>query len=118
MAKTKCSNEAKKYEQCRKGPTSKTSMFECESQTKELYDCFRGQMKMEPLCLLPFNNAKECLFKTENSQLACKKYLMQFEDCQNNPKEYMDFLKDSTERQKELVRFDFDNYPALSMRNV
>jgi hypothetical protein len=69
-------------------------------------------MKVEPLCLQPYNDAKECLFKTDNSQSVCKKYLMLFEDCQNNPSLFMDFLKDSTDAQKKGVRFDFTNNPT------
>ena len=52
---------------CKKGEKTINSVQSCEKETKNLYDCYRNNMRVEPLCLMPFNDAKECLFKTDNS---------------------------------------------------
>lgn len=44
---------------------------ECESQVKKFYDCFRNQMNVKPICLWSFNNARECLFKSDASIMNC-----------------------------------------------
>ena len=43
----------------------------CEEPTKKFYDCFRSQMNVKPMCLRTFNNARECLFKSDASIVSC-----------------------------------------------
>ena len=59
VAKSKCKGEASKYELCKKGDQTPNSIQHCASETKTLYDCFRAQMKVEPLCLQSYNDAKD-----------------------------------------------------------
>lgn len=56
--------------------------------------------KMEPACLDPFNDARECLFRSDGSTFNCKQYLHQYAYCQARPTEYLEFLKSSTSVQK------------------
>ena len=45
-------------------------------------------MKVKPLCLWSFNNARECLFKSDGSIYTCNKWVQYFEDCEIDPVEY------------------------------
>lgn len=74
--------------------------------------------KIQPLCLKPFNVGRECLFKSDGSVLSCKKFIQYFQDCENDPKEYLEFLKAATEFQKKKIVFDFDKYPGYHNANV
>lgn len=57
----------------------------CEEPTKKFYDCFRNQMNVKPMCLRTFNNARECLFKSDASIVNCQKWVHYFEDCESDP---------------------------------
>ena len=62
---------------------------------------------MDPLCLLPFNDARECLFKADGNLYNCKEYLTQYVSCQRDPVEFKSFLESATYKQKQAKTFDF-----------
>lgn len=64
-------------------------------------------MKIEPICLPIFNDAKECLFKGDSYIYACKEEINELVYCNQNPKEYKEFLAASTPVQKQAKTYDF-----------
>ena len=66
--------------------------------------------KLEPLCLDPFNDARECMFRSDGNLYNCKEILKLYVNCQKNPVEFKDFLDASTAKQKEQKAFDFVRY--------
>ena len=40
--------------------------------------------EVKPLCLRPYNEARECLFQTDGQIQACYKYLHEYSYCHNN----------------------------------
>ena len=73
---------------------------------------------VEPLCLAPFNNARECVFQTDGAFYTCKKYIDYFVQCQNNPAKYAKLLENSTEEQKKPVIIDFERNKPKYDRHV
>ena len=53
-------------------------------------------MKFEPICLEAFNDARECLFRTDGQVRLCENELSIFEECQHDPVAYSEFMKLST----------------------
>ncbi len=90
----------------------------CEKEAKALYDCFRGQMNVQPMCLRTFNNARECLFKSDGTITSCQKWINYFEDCERNPQVWEKFEKMATEKQKQTPDFDFDRFPGFGNPNT
>ena len=66
--------------------------------------------KLEPICLDAFNDARECMFKSDGNQYNCKAYIKAFGNCQRNPAEFRLFLEASTNDQKKPKNFDFIKY--------
>jgi hypothetical protein len=66
--------------------------------------------KLEPLCLDPFNDARECMFKADGNAYNCREYIKAFGNCQRNPAEFKQFLEASTDQQKKPKTFDFVRY--------
>ena len=73
---------------------------------------------MEPLCLRPFNDARECMFQIDAATFACQKWINEYTHCQLDPKGYAEFLKNSTEYQKKKKVFSFDAYHDGHDRHV
>ena len=69
-------------------------------------------MRLEPLCLPIFNDAKECLFKGDSSLLNCKEEINELVFCNSEPRQYLDFLKASLPEQKKPKIYDFYKYRA------
>ena len=40
--------------------------------------------QIKPLCMRPYNEARECLFQTDGQIQACFKYLHEYSYCSNN----------------------------------
>ena len=40
---------------------------------------------VKPLCMRPYNEARECLFQTDGQMQACYKFMYEYSYCQNNP---------------------------------
>jgi hypothetical protein len=55
----------------------------------------------------PWNDARECYFKSDNSLYNCRPYTTKFVNCQKDPEDYIDFLSASTLKDRQPVRFDF-----------
>ena len=68
--------------------------------------------------MLPFNNARECLFQTDGAIYTCKRYIDYFTECQENPKNYLKFLERSTDLQKKPIRFDFQHHRPLLDKHI
>lgn len=104
----KCRNEVMEYENCRDtGSISLKDPVLCREQAVNLHSCYKKSEKIIPLCLNAFNTARECLFKSDGNLYNCKNYVNYYLDCQSDPKEYIEFLKASTEKQKMAYHFDF-----------
>ena len=59
-----------------------------------------------------FNDARECLFKSDSHLINCKEEINEFVYCQNKPQEYVEFLKMSTPYQKMPKNYDFTTNPS------
>jgi hypothetical protein len=70
------------------------------------------RMKIEPICLPIYNDVKECLFQGDTHILGCKEEINELTFCQNNPTEYVQFLRASTPRQRLPKTYDFHKYNA------
>ena len=66
--------------------------------------------RLEPLCLDPFNEARECMFRSDGNLYNCKETIKLYANCQKNPVEFKDFLEVSTPNQKGQKSFDFVRY--------
>ena len=51
---------------------------------------------MEPICNIPFNQARECLFRTYHKLRFCKNELDYFEECHHDPINYAKFQELAT----------------------
>ena len=60
---------------------------------------------MEPVCLEPFNNARECLYRSEMKLRLCKNHLDYFEECYHDPVGYKMFMETATAVQKRPKHF-------------
>ena len=69
-----------------------------------------GSERIEPLCLDTFNNARECLFKSDGNVYNCRTPIKLYGNCQRDPAEFKSFLEASTEVQKKPVWYDFMRY--------
>ncbi|CAD8150225.1 unnamed protein product [Paramecium octaurelia] len=107
----KCRSEVHQYEDCRQTtqPIPKDPRL-CKEKARELVGCYKEAERMHPLCLAPFNDVRECVFKADGNIFNCKKEAQQFVDCQMDQEKYQDFLSLSTDKQKEALQFDFFNY--------
>ena len=65
---------------------------------------------MDPLCLRPFNEARECLFQADGGSYPCKQYMNLYVQCQKDPQEFKKFLELATPEQKREKKFDFSFY--------
>lgn len=54
---------------------------------------------MEPICNRPFNDARECLYRSTMKLRLCKAELDLFEECIHNPVEYAKFEEAATATQ-------------------
>ena len=62
-ATDKCRKDIVNYETCKsKGKIMKENPIECENETIKLVDCYNKNETIEPICIKPFNDARECLF--------------------------------------------------------
>lgn len=60
-------------------------------EARELLGCFGKNLKMEPICNTPFNEARECLFRSKLKLRFCKSQLDLFEECYHDPITYAKF---------------------------
>lgn len=69
------------------------------NEARELLGCFAKNVKMEPICLNPFNEARECLFRSRMKLRFCKNQLDLFEECYHDPITYAKFEEVGTTTQ-------------------
>lgn len=69
-------------------------------------------MKIEPICLPIYSDLKECLFQSDTHIIACKEEINELTFCENNPTEYVQFLRASTPRQRLPKKYDFHQFNA------
>lgn len=103
-----CREDVRGYEECRQtdSPVPRDPK-ECKAQARQLHECYKEAEKMEPVCLDIFNDARECMFKSDGHMYNCKEYLNQYAFCQARPQDYQHFLTASTTAQKQAKTFDF-----------
>jgi hypothetical protein len=68
-------------------------------EARELLGCFAKNIKMEPICNEPFNEARECLFRSRMKLRWCKSQLDLFEECYHDPIQYAKFEEAATRTQ-------------------
>jgi len=103
-----CRKEVYDYEDCRQtGSIQQKNPRECREKSRALLSCYKTSEKMEPLCLDSFNDARECMFKSDGNALSCREFMKLYANCQKNPEEFKSFLEASTEVQRAPKRFDF-----------
>lgn len=73
---------------------------------------YRDSMKIEPICLPIYSDLKECLFQSDTHIIACKEEINELTFCENNPTEYVQFLRASTPRQRLPKKYDFHQFNA------
>ena len=62
----KCRKEIMKYEAKRNTPSAaRRHPKESKKEALDLLRCHSKNLKFEPICLEPFNDARECMFKME-----------------------------------------------------
>lgn len=110
----RCGTDIERFENCKKtGIPYNKDPTECYNEAKTLQQCYGQQaMKVEPLCLPIFNDAKECLFQGDSHIWNCKEEINEFVFCNQKPQEYIEFLKQSTPQQRLPKRYDFVNNEA------
>ncbi len=60
-------------------------------EARALLGCFAKNIKMEPICNNPFNEARECMFRSKMKLRFCKSQLDLFEECYHDPISYAKF---------------------------
>jgi hypothetical protein len=85
-------------------------------EARALLGCFAKNVKMEPICNTPFNEARECLFRSKMKLRFCKSQLDLFEECYHDPVTYAKFEEVGTSIQLQpkdyflgVNRTDWDN---------
>jgi FkbM family methyltransferase len=68
-------------------------------EARELLGCFAKNIKMEPICNNPFNEARECLFRSKLKLRWCRSQLDLFEECYHDPVTYAKFEEAGTKTQ-------------------
>lgn len=61
-----------------------------------IISAFFKSEKLDPVCLSSFNDARECMFKSDGNLYNCKTWINQFKHCQSNPTSFVEFLEAST----------------------
>eukprot|EP01016_Furgasonia_blochmanni_P052053 TRINITY_DN825_c0_g2_i1.p1 TRINITY_DN825_c0_g2~~TRINITY_DN825_c0_g2_i1.p1 ORF type:complete len:207 (+),score=42.29 TRINITY_DN825_c0_g2_i1:164-784(+) len=103
-----CRSEINTYEDCRQTDTPlPRDPAECKPQAKAVLGCYKQSEKMDPICVSPFNDARECLFKADGNLLNCKDFLQHYVTCQRDPADFKNFLEASTAFQRKAKSFEW-----------
>jgi hypothetical protein len=94
----KCRKEIIRYEDKRNGPSNdKRHPKETKKEALDVLRCHSKKyyyidylyvsysLKFEPVCLEPFNDARECLFRLDGLMRVCEPELNLFEECVHDP---------------------------------
>lgn len=88
----KCRKEILRYEDKRN--TNHSGVNHPKESKKEALDvlrCHSKNLTFEPVCLEPFNDARECLFRLDGQMRVCEPELNLFEECVYDPKRFAKF---------------------------
>ena len=98
----KCRREIINYEEKRAMPTQATRHpKESKAEALALLKCHSENLKFEPVCNDPFNDARECLFKMDGQMRVCEPEINLFEECVHDPKSFAKFQAMATPQQRE-----------------
>ena len=94
----KCRKEIIRYEEKRNTASAAVSRHPKESKEEalDLLRCHSENLKFEPVCNEPFNDARECLFKIEGLLRVCEPELNLFEECVHDPVRFEKFQRLAT----------------------
>ena len=59
-----------------------------------------------------FNDLRECMFQGDSHLMGCKEEINELIYCENNPQEYIEFLKASTPQQRLPRVYDFHKHAS------
>ena len=97
----KCRKEVIRYENARSTPNmAKRHPKENKPEALDLLRCHSNHLKFEPVCLEPFNDARECLFKMDGQMRVCEPELNLFDECVHDPKRFAKFQSLATPTQR------------------
>ncbi|CAG9325754.1 unnamed protein product [Blepharisma stoltei] len=84
-----CREQVYDYEDCRQLDYMGQHRPElCQKESLNLLKCYEKVEEVEPICLEPMNNYRECFYKYSGNLLACELEMDLFNKCQENPKWY------------------------------
>ena len=66
------------------------------NEARQLLGCFAKNVKMEPICNNPFNESRECLYRSKMKLRFCKSQMDLFEECYHDPITYAKFEEVAT----------------------
>ena len=58
---------------------------ESKKEALDVLKCHSKNLTFEPVCLEPFNDARECLFRLDGQMRVCEPELNLFEECVHDP---------------------------------
>ena len=73
---------------------------ESKKEALDVLKCHSKNLTFEPVCLEPFNDARECLFRLDGQMRVCEPELNLFEECVHDPKRYASFQQMATPGQR------------------
>ena len=79
--------------------TSSDAILKSKNYIKNLF--IHYSLSFEPVCLEPFNDARECLFKLDGLLRVCEPELNLFEECVHDPVRFEKFQRLATPIQRE-----------------
>ena len=93
----KCRKEIIKYEDKRNSNRMATKHpKESKKEALDVLRCHSKNLTFEPVCLEPFNDARECLFRLDGQMRVCEPELNLFEECVHDPKRFAKFQSMAT----------------------
>ena len=88
----KCRKEIIRYEDKRNSNNMNTKHpKESKKEALDVLRCHSKNLTFEPVCLEPFNDARECLFRLDGQMRVCEPELNLFEECVHDPKRFAKF---------------------------
>lgn len=88
----KCRKQIIRFEDKRSTTSAlKRHPKESKKEALDVLRCHSKNLQFEPVCLEPFNEARECLFKMDGQMRVCEPELNYFEECVHDPKSYAKF---------------------------
>jgi len=73
---------------------------ESKKEALDVLRCHSKNLSFEPVCLEPFNDARECLFRLDGQMRVCEPELNLFEECTHDPVRFAKFRAMATPGQR------------------